>query len=119
MTAAVARIAAAAAKAPPWLVALTAGLLTALAHPPFGVLPGLFAYGVMMFLGDTAPTRWSAFRRGWFVGLGYFGLGCWWVAEAFLVDAETFGWMAPFAVTFLAGGLALFWGAALVLYRAL
>jgi apolipoprotein N-acyltransferase len=113
------RIANAAAKTPPWLVALAAGLLVALAHPPFGVLPGLLAYGVMMRLGDAAPSRWSAFRRGWFVGLGYFGLGCWWVAEAFLVDAETFGWMAPFAVTILAGGLALFWGAALALYRAL
>jgi apolipoprotein N-acyltransferase len=113
------RIADAAAKAPTWLIALAAGLLAALAHPPFGVLPGLLAYGVMMRLGDTAPSRWSAFRRGWFVGLGYFGLGCWWVAEAFLVDAETFGWMAPFAVILLAGGLALFWGAALALYRAL
>jgi apolipoprotein N-acyltransferase len=113
------RIADAAAKTPAWLVAVMAGLLAALAHPPFGFLPGLLAYGVMMRLGDAAPSRWSAFRRGWFVGLGYFGLGCWWVAEAFLVDAETFGWMAPFAVILLAGGLALFWGAALALYRAL
>lgn len=117
MTTAASRIAGAAAKMPPWLVALVAGLFAALAHPPFGVLPGLLAYGVMMRLGDTAPGRWSAFRRGWFVGLGYFCLGCWWVAEAFLVDAETFGWMAPFAVAILAGGLALFWGAALALYR--
>jgi apolipoprotein N-acyltransferase len=114
-----ARIAGAAAKTPPWLVALVAGLLAALAHPPFGVLPGLLAYGAMMRLADAAPSRASAFRRGWFAGLGYFGLGCWWVAEAFLVDAETFGWMAPFAVTLLAGGLALFWGAGLAFYRAL
>lgn len=119
MTTAVSRIADAAARTPPWLVAVSAGLLASVAHPPFGFLPGLLAYGLMMRLGDSAPSRWSAFRRGWFVGLGYFGLGCWWVAEAFLVDAETFGWMAPFAVAILAGGLALFWGAALALYRAL
>lgn len=116
MTAA-SRIAQATSRIPPWLLALAAGLLTALAHPPFGFLPGLLAYGLLMALGDGAPTAWSAFRRGWLCGLSYFGLGCWWVAEAFLVDAETFGWMAPFAVALLAGGLALFWGLALALYR--
>ncbi|MFN3521456.1 MAG: apolipoprotein N-acyltransferase [Phenylobacterium sp.] len=110
--------------ASPWLLrlaALCAGLAAALAHPPFGLLPGLLGYGVMMRLVETGgprPLR-SAFLRGWLAGLGYFSLSVWWVAEAFLVDAEVYGWMAPFALVLLAGGLALFWGAAGVAYRAL
>ncbi|WP_374575005.1 apolipoprotein N-acyltransferase [Phenylobacterium sp.] len=103
------------------LAALAAGLAAGLAHPPFGALPGLLGYAVMMRLGETEgprPLR-SAFLRGWLTGLGYFAVSVWWVTEAFLVDAKTYGWMAPFALVFLAGGLALFWGAALLAYRAL
>lgn len=103
------------------IAALAAGLAAGLAHPPFGLLPGLLGYAAMMRLGDGAgprPLR-SAFLRGWLAGLGYFTVSVWWVTEAFLVDAKTYGWMAPFALVFLAGGLALFWGAALAAYRAL
>ena len=103
-----------------WIVALAAllaGLAAGLAHPPFGLLPGLLAYGAILRLGDGAPSRRAAFFRGWMAGLGYFAVGVWWVVEAFLVDAATYGWMAPFALVLLASGLALFWGAGLMLYR--
>jgi len=109
---------------PAWqarLIALAAGAAAALAHPPFGILPGLLGYGVIMLLVDgaseTRPLR-SAFLRGWLAGVAYFAIGTWWVAEAFLVDIAAHGWMAPFAVTFMAGGIALFWGLAALLYRA-
>jgi apolipoprotein N-acyltransferase len=107
----------------PWLqrgLAVIAGLAAALAHPPFGILPGLLGYALLLWLLDGVdgprPLR-SAFLRGWLAGLAYFGLGTWWIAEAFMVDAANQGWMAPFAVAAMAGGLALFWGLAAVLYR--
>lgn len=104
------------------LLALVAGLAAALAHPPFGLLPGLLGYAVLLHLSDDAnperPLR-SAFWRGWLAGLGYFSLGTWWVGEAFMVDAASHGWMAPFAVSAMAAGLALFWGLAALLYRRL
>ncbi len=100
-------------------LALAAGAGAALAHPPFGVLPGLAGYGLLLFLLDriagARPLR-AAFLRGWLAGLAYFAIGVWWVGEAFLVDPDQ-AWMAPFAVTLLAAGLALFWGAGAVLYR--
>ena len=106
---------------PTALLALLAGLLAALAFPPFGFLPGLLGYGLMMRLADAPgaarPLR-SAFWRGWLAGLAYFLISTWWVFEAFLVDAKNQGWMAPIAVLLLAGGLGLFWGAAALLYRA-
>jgi apolipoprotein N-acyltransferase len=106
---------------PAWL-ALLAGLATAFAHPPFGVLPGILGYGLLFALVDQTdgdhPLR-SAFWRAFLAGVAYFSIGCWWVAEAFLVDAAEQGWMAPFAVVLLAAGLALFWGLGGLLYRAL
>jgi apolipoprotein N-acyltransferase len=101
-------------------LALLAGLGAAVAFPPFGVLPGLLGYGLMMALIDAAPEETplkSAFWRGWLAGTLYFLLATWWVAEAFMVDAKNQGWMAPFAVGLLAAGLGLFWGGAAVLYR--
>ena len=60
------------------LLALIAGLAAALAHPPFGLLPGLLGYaGLLYLLDDVSPARplRSAFWRGWLAGLAYFGLG--------------------------------------------
>jgi apolipoprotein N-acyltransferase len=104
------------------VLAVVAGLAAAFAHPPFGFLPGLLGYAVLLWLTDNAnPTKplRSAFFRGWLAGLGYFTVSTWWIAEAFFVNAAEQGWMAPFAVTFMAAGLALFWGGAAVVYRLL
>ena len=62
------------------------------------------------------PRRASAWF-GWLFGLGYFALTLRWLIEPFLVDPLRHGWMAPFALLFMAGGLALFWGAAFWLAR--
>ncbi|HEV2532443.1 MAG TPA: apolipoprotein N-acyltransferase [Phenylobacterium sp.] len=102
------------------LWALCAGLAAGFAHPPFGVLPGLLGYALLLGLSDRAggehPLR-QAFLRGWLAGLGYFGVGCWWIVEPFFVDAKNQAWMAPIALPLMAGGLALFWGAAALAYR--
>ncbi len=105
-------------RTPVWLAALLAGLGAALAHPPVGFVPGVLGYGLLMLLCEGAPSLRSAFWRGWLAGLAYFAVSCWWVFDAFQVDAATFGWMAPFAVALLAGGLALFWAVAAAVFRA-
>ena len=100
------------------VLAVAAGAAAAVAHPPFGLLPGLIGYGLLLALLDRAeaprPFR-SAFWHGWLAGSSYFLISCWWVAEAFLVDPDQ-AWMAPFAAGLLAMGLGLFWGAAGALY---
>lgn len=106
----------------PAVLALLAGLGAALAHPPFGVLPGILGYGLLFAVIDRAegprPLR-SAFWRAFVGGFAYFALGCWWVAEAFFVDAAEQGWMAPIAVVLLAVLLGFFWGVAGLVYRLL
>lgn len=97
-------------------LALLAGAAAALAHPPFGVLPGLLGYPLLMILSERSRRTRSGFWVGWLAGFAYFFISCWWVAEAFLVDPAQ-AWMAPFAASLLPLGLALFWGAATALYR--
>lgn len=97
-------------------MALLAGLGAALAHPPFGIMPGLLGYGLLMLLAERSGNTRGAFWMGWLAGFAYFGLGCWWVAEAFLVNPDQ-AWMAPFAASLLPAGIGLFWGAATALYR--
>jgi apolipoprotein N-acyltransferase len=102
------------------ILSLVAGAGVALAFPPFGVLPGLLGFALILHLcGETAgprPLR-GAFWRGWLAGTAFFLIATWWVYQAFQVDAADQGWMAPFAVALLAAGLGLFWGAAGLAYR--
>lgn len=97
-------------------LALAAGAGAALAHPPFGFLPGLLGYALLMFLSERSTSVRGTFWMGWLAGFAYFFISCWWVAEAFLVNPDQ-AWMAPFAASLLPIGLGLFWGTATALYR--
>ena len=99
-------------------LALLAGAAAALAHPPFGIIVGLVGYPLLMLLSERSGKTRGAFWMGWLAGFAYFFIGCWWVAEAFMVDPAQ-AWMAPFAASLLPAGLGLFWGAATALYRRL
>jgi len=107
-------------------LAAAAGALSVLAMAPFHLAPVLFlTLPVLVWLIDGAGggTRIgaavSAGVAGWWFGLGYFLVGLHWIGSAFLVEREVFGWMMPFAVGGLAGGLALFYALGTALARLL
>lgn len=86
-------------------VAALAGAVSALAMPPFSVWPILFLtlpVAVWLIDGAAAETRTRgalvAAGVGFCFGFGYFLAGLWWIGSAFLVDADVFGWLLPFAV---------------------
>ena len=56
--------------------------------------------------------RLPSFFLGWCFGFGYFIVALHWIGFAFLVDAEAYLWMMPFAVGGLAAGMAVYWGLA-------
>jgi apolipoprotein N-acyltransferase len=95
------------------ILALIGGLAAALGHAPFHLWPVAIP-GLILTIGAVAaaPSARGAFWRGWLAAAGYFAVTLHWIVEPFLVDAATHGWMAPFALFLLAGGLALFWGLA-------
>ena len=107
------------------LVAFLAGAASTLALAPINAWPVMFVTfpPLVWLLDGVGATPWggigAAFAIGWWFGFGYFLAGLYWIGSAFLVDAETFGWMLPFAVTLLPAGLAVFTGVGLVAARLL
>lgn len=94
-------------------LAFVAGTIAALALPPFGAWYAVFpAFALIVALVATAPDVRCASWRAWCAGAGWFGLSMHWIVQPFFVDAAATGWMAPFALVLMAGGLALFWGLA-------
>ncbi len=89
------------------------GGTAALALPPFDAWLVLFpSLAMVCALVASAPDARTAGWRAWFAGAGWFGVAMHWIVQPFFVDAATHGWMAPFAIILMAGGLALFWGLA-------
>ncbi len=94
-------------------LAALAGAAAALGLAPFGVWPlTVPALAVVIVAGVSAPSARSAAGAAWAGASGYFAVALHWIMAPFFVDAATFGWMAPFALAAMAGGLALFWGLA-------
>lgn len=89
------------------------GLVASLGQAPFGqVFLSLAGFAGAFLVFPTATSMRASAKMGWAFGLGYFVLTMQWLVSPFLVEADRHGWMAPFAVVLLAGGLALFWAAA-------
>ncbi|MFQ3183486.1 MAG: apolipoprotein N-acyltransferase [Alteromonas macleodii] len=92
-----------------WLVPLGLGVFASLGHETW--ISGIFAVSTSLILAflivPTHPREAAWF--GWLLGLSYFAVTMRWLVEPFLVDPVRHGWMAPFAIIFMAGGLALFW----------
>lgn len=88
---------------------LLGGAGAALALEPlalwFLILP---AYGVFFHVMLQVETARRAFWLSWCWGFGFFLTGLYWVAISMTVDLARFGWMIPFALAGLNGGLALF-----------
>lgn len=101
-------------------LAVACGAVSALAQPPVSWPIVLFAaLPPLLWLLDAAPRPRAAFWLGWAAGAGHFAAALFWIVEPFLVEPEVYGWMAPFALVGMAGGLALFWAVPFALARAL
>lgn len=89
------------------------GVLAAAGQAPLGWWPlSILALGVVFAIlpMDGTPREWAL--RLWLSGTGYFAAALFWIVEPFLIAPEIHGWMAPFALVLMAGGMALFWGLA-------
>lgn len=89
-------------------LAVCTGALAALGHAPLYLWP-------LTLLAMALLTRWVAARGAWIGflgGMGYGAVALSWIISPFLVEAETYAWMAPFALAFMAAGLGFFWALA-------
>ena len=95
------------------LAAFCAGALAAIGQAPVNWgLPTFLGIMVGFFLFRRAANGKQVFSGGLVFGFGYFAVALNWLVEPFFVDAATTGWMAPFALAAMSGGLALFWALA-------
>jgi apolipoprotein N-acyltransferase len=106
-----------------FLIAALLGALGVLGHAPFHIWPAFcVSISGLLLLLDGVATRPKPVRAGFFVAwswaFGYFLAGMFWVGNAFLVDAQKFALIMPFAVTALPATIGVFWGLAGAAYAA-
>lgn len=98
------------------VLAAALGAVAALGLAPMSLwvatIGGLMAVPALLL---AASGRREAAWTGWAFATGYFCHALIWIVEPFMVDAARHGWMAPFALLLMSGGLALFWAAAFAL----
>ena len=92
-----------------WSIAFLCGLLAAAALPPLSVAPAVFVAVTVLVWQIDGTTGWRpALALGWWFGFGHFLAGTYWISNAFLVEADRFWWMIPFAAVGLSAYLALY-----------
>ena len=92
-----------------FLIALLAGAFCSLAFAPlhfFIATP--ISFSVFYFLLEGAKKKKEVFWLGFSFGFGYFLTGIYWIAISLLVDAASFAWLIPFALTLIPSALALY-----------
>ncbi len=88
------------------------GVAAGLGQVPWSLWPlSLMASALAIALVGAVRGIRQIALAGWFFGLGHFALALHWIVQPFLVDVARHGWMAPFALVLMAGGMALFWAA--------
>jgi len=104
--------------------AFLAGAASVLSMAPLHLWPVLLVtFPALVWLLDgcyaeqrtSRPALRAAAWTGWAFGFGFFLAGLYWIGRAFLVEAEIFAWLMPFAITLMPAGLALFFAAAAAL----
>jgi len=87
-------------------LAFLLGALAAAALPPVYAVPVLaISFSGLVLMMDRTPRPLAAVALGWCFAFGYFVAGIYWVANALLSVAATFGWVLPFAIVGAVGGL--------------
>ena len=99
---------------------MAAGAGFGLGQAPFSIiwlaLPSLC---LAMFWGVVAGDPRQAAWRGWLVGSAFATVAIFWIVEPFLVDVAAHGWMAPFALFFMAAAFGGVWAASFWLAKKL
>jgi apolipoprotein N-acyltransferase len=98
-----------------WALAWLAGALATAAFAPLHAVPVLLvSFPALILLVEASPTGRAAFAVGWFFGFGHFLTGFYWVAYALEIAGAP-----PAASLALPLGMALYSGAAALLYHLL
>jgi len=99
------------------VLAFVAGALAPLAIAPLHLWPLLIpSLSTLFILSTRAETPRAAFRIAWIWGWGYCLAGLHWMVVPLWDFREQFGWLIPFEIVGIHGGLALFYALAMAMY---
>ena len=89
------------------------GVVAGLGQAPLDwPLATVLALALFFWLARAIPAALRLWRAAWAFGFGYFAFTLRWIVEPFLVDVQTHGWMAPFALILMGLGGGAFWALA-------
>ena len=93
-----------------FFIAFLAGAFCVFAFAPFQLFfTAIISISAFYyFLEKKTDKAKQAFYLGFFYGFGYFLAGIHWIAISLLVDASSFAWLIPFALTLIPGILAIY-----------
>lgn len=92
-----------------FLLSLIAGCFCSLAFAPFHFfVAAMVSLSAFYLLLDECKTKKETFWMGFSYGFGYFLSGIYWIAISLLVDATSFAWLIPFALTLIPAALAAY-----------
>ncbi|SOB92678.1 apolipoprotein N-acyltransferase [Rhodobacter maris] len=95
-----------------WALAALLGGGVALGQAPFGLWELAIPALSLLF---PLCLRTAPFKTGLFAGMGYAAVAMFWIVDPFFVEPDLYGWMAPFALFFMALGMGLFWALGIAL----
>ncbi|MDG1530122.1 MAG: apolipoprotein N-acyltransferase [Paracoccaceae bacterium] len=87
------------------------GVVLALGQPPFQAI--MLAYPALVIAIFILTSSKRFFLEGWIFGTAFFATSLSWIVSPFMVEPWRHGWLAPFALLFMAAGLGLLWAVAI------
>ncbi len=101
-------------------LSILCGILAALALPPFFYFPlAIIGFSGLYLLLQKSTSLKQSFWIGWSFGFAHHVLGLYWISNSLLVDADRFGWLIPFAVSFIPAAAAVYIGLVSLIYKKL
>ncbi len=93
-----------------YLIIFLLGFLSLFSLAPFFIWPFYAIAIIYLFKSLNDLTLKQYFWRGFIFGFSFIAFSMFWIGAAFLVDAEKFLWLLPFAVTLLPACMGIYFG---------
>ena len=97
-----------------YLLLYTVGAIATFSIPPFSIFPLIIGIGFGLYRINFQSSLIKIFLSGWFLGLGWFSIGLYWIGSAFFMADTYHVFFMPIAIILLPSLLAVFWGSACV-----